>query len=90
MHWNIPVPSLSHVKVVFPDKHLPIKGGQLMNVETSTIVLVLIGLAIVWGIMAYNRFVKLVNLVKEAWSGLCLVHEVRGNQNRRALIYEVE
>ena len=41
-----------------------------MNIETSTIVLVLIGLAIAWGIMAYNRFVKLVNLVKEAWSGI--------------------
>jgi LemA protein len=41
-----------------------------MNIGTSTIVLVVIGLVVIWGIMAYNRFIKLVNLVKEAWSGI--------------------
>lgn len=41
-----------------------------MNVSASTIILVLIGLAAVWAIFTYNRFIKLVNMVKEAWSGI--------------------
>jgi LemA protein len=41
-----------------------------MNISSSTIILVLIGLAVVWMIFTYNRFIKLINMVKEAWSGI--------------------
>jgi LemA protein len=41
-----------------------------MTISTSTIVLVLIGLIVAWAIFTYNRFIKLVNRVKEAWSGI--------------------
>ena len=38
--------------------------------ETMTIILVIGAVLVGWGIMAYNRFVKLVNMVKESWSGI--------------------
>ena len=41
-----------------------------MSIDTSTIALVLLVLAIAWGILTYNKFIKLVNLVKESWSGI--------------------
>ena len=41
-----------------------------MNISTTTIILVLIGLAGLWVILTYNRFIKLINMVKEAWSGI--------------------
>ena len=41
-----------------------------MEISTTTIVLVLLALAIVWGILTYNRFIKMINMVKEAWSGI--------------------
>lgn len=41
-----------------------------MTISTSTVVLLIIGLIVVWGIFTYNRFIKLVNRVKEAWSGI--------------------
>ena len=41
-----------------------------MTISTSTVVLVLIGLIVAWAIFTYNRFIKLVNRVKEAWSGI--------------------
>jgi len=41
-----------------------------MTISTSTVILVLIGLIVAWAIFTYNRFIKLVNRVKEAWSGI--------------------
>jgi LemA protein len=41
-----------------------------MNIGATTIILGLLGLVILWGILTYNRFIKLINLVKEAWSGI--------------------
>ena len=41
-----------------------------MNISGFTIFLLFIGLVIVWGILTYNRFIKLINRVKEAWSGI--------------------
>lgn len=41
-----------------------------MNISTMSVALVLIGLIVLWAVLTYNRFVKLVNLVKEAWSGI--------------------
>lgn len=37
---------------------------------TATVLLVLAGLVLLWSILTYNRFIKLVNRVKEAWSGI--------------------
>ena len=37
---------------------------------TITVILVLIGLIVLWAIFTYNRFIKLINRVKEAWSGI--------------------
>ena len=41
-----------------------------MNISAFTIFLILVGLTILWGILTYNRFIKLTNIVKEAWSGI--------------------
>lgn len=41
-----------------------------MNISTATITLVLIGLTALWAVFTYNRFIKLINVVKEAWSGI--------------------
>lgn len=41
-----------------------------MNISAFTIFLIIIGLTILWGILTYNRFIKLTNMVKEAWSGI--------------------
>lgn len=41
-----------------------------MNISTTTTILVLTGLAALWAVFTYNRFVKLTNMVKEAWSGI--------------------
>lgn len=41
-----------------------------MTISTSTVVLILIGLVVLWAIFTYNRFIKLINRVKEAWSGI--------------------
>ncbi len=41
-----------------------------MNISTMSVALVLIGLIVLWAVLTYNRFVKLVNLAKEAWSGI--------------------
>ena len=38
--------------------------------ETMTIILVILAAIVGWGIMTYNRFIKLVNMVKESWSGI--------------------
>ena len=38
--------------------------------EITTIILIILAAIIVWVIMTYNRFIKLVNLVKESWSGI--------------------
>jgi len=38
--------------------------------EMTTIILIILAAIIVWVIMTYNRFIKLVNLVKESWSGI--------------------
>ena len=38
--------------------------------ETMTIILIILAAIVVWVIMTYNRFIKLVNLVKESWSGI--------------------
>ena len=38
--------------------------------EITTIFLIILAAIIVWVIMTYNRFIKLVNLVKESWSGI--------------------
>ena len=38
--------------------------------EITTIILIILAAIIAWVIMTYNRFIKLVNLVKESWSGI--------------------
>lgn len=38
--------------------------------NTSMVILLLIGLIVLWAIFTYNRFIKLINRVKEAWSGI--------------------
>jgi LemA protein len=37
---------------------------------TTTIVLIVIALIVLWAILAYNRFVTLVNRAKEAWADI--------------------
>ena len=41
-----------------------------MNISTTTVILVLLGLIALWAVFTYNRFIKLINMVKEAWSGI--------------------
>lgn len=41
-----------------------------MGISNSAIALILIGLVVVWAIATYNRFIRLINRVKEAWSGI--------------------
>lgn len=41
-----------------------------MDISGSTITLIVIGLAALWAVLTYNRFIKLKNMVKEAWSGI--------------------
>lgn len=36
----------------------------------STIILILVAIAVFWFIFAYNRFVRLINQAKEAWSDI--------------------
>ena len=41
-----------------------------MTISTFTVMLVMIGLIVLWAVITYNRFIKLINRVKEAWSGI--------------------
>ena len=41
-----------------------------MTISTFTVILGMIGLIVLWSIITYNRFIKLINRVKEAWSGI--------------------
>ncbi len=42
----------------------------LLLMSTTTIILIVLGLIVLWVIFMYNRFVALVNRAKEAWSDI--------------------
>ena len=41
-----------------------------MNISAFTTFLIIIALTILWGILPSTRFINLLNMVKEAWSGI--------------------
>src|SRR5512141_176068 len=45
-------------------------GDILPNMTTTTIVLIVLAVVVLWAIFAFNSFVRLVNQAKEAWSDI--------------------
>jgi LemA protein len=43
---------------------------NLKNMGISTVILIIIAIAVIWFIFAYNRFVRLITRAKEAWSDI--------------------
>lgn len=40
--------------------------------STTTIILIVLGVIVLWAVMAYNRLISLVNQAKEAWSDIAV------------------
>ncbi len=44
--------------------------GILTHMSTTTIILIVLAVLVLWAIVAYNRFITLVNQAKEAWADI--------------------
>ena len=68
--------------------------------STTTIILIVLALVVLWGIVAYNRLITLVNRAKEAWADIAvqlkrrydlipnLVETVKGYAKHESSVFE--